>query len=239
MAELVSRAAFARTLGLTAMAITKWAKGAGAAACVGKRIDAAHPVAVEYARKHGVTPTTPAKRRNWTPPTPTADRQKSSRRKPASSEPPSDDQAAIDDDHPTGQDLSEEDVERYEHLSLRVLKQMFGGAISFRDWLDGIKKIVDIKEKQLKNAETEGRLTSRELVATHVFGAIESSNRRLLGDAPKTIARRLYAMARAGSTLEDGEQVVREIIGAQLRTVKSTAIRLLRVKATEGDDEST
>ena len=74
-----------------------------------------------------------------------------------------------------------------------------------------------IREKELRNWEVEGKLIPRDGVRTHVFGAVEGANRRLLRDAPKTIARRLYAMAKSGASVEEAEQVVREIVGSQLR----------------------
>lgn len=225
MASLVSRAEFARTCSVSEAAVTKWCKNAGAPACVGKRIDRDHPAAVAYAQTHGVKPTAPAKPAKVSPPKPTAPPSKKGAKRRPDPPPP----APSDEPPPApALDISEEEIERYERLPLATLKQLFGTAIAFKDWLDACKKIVDIKEKQLKNAETEGRLISRELVTTHVFGAIEASNRRLLGDAPKTIARRLYGMARGGSSLEEAEAVVREIVSSQLRTVKSTAIRNLR-----------
>ncbi len=229
--QLVTRSEFARECSVSPAAVTKWCKHEGAAACVGKRIDRGHPAAKKYAAEHGVKPTAHAKPQRSASPTPTVPTPPKGGRKRIDAMPTPDAARVIDDQPIAPQDVSEEDVLRYEHLPLRTLKQIFGTAVAFRDWLDALKKIVDIKEKQLKNAETEGRLIGRQFVATHVFGAIEASNRRLLGDAPKTIARRLYAMARGGSSLEEGEKVVREIISAQLRTVKSTAIRVLRETA--------
>ena len=111
---------------------------------------------------------------------------------------------------------------------LSPLTERFGTEPAFKEWLDALKKIEEIREKRLKNEALEGELISRELVKTHVFGAIESSNRRLLSDTPKTIARRLYAAAKADEPVEEAEKVVRELISSQLRPVKDTAARVLR-----------
>ena len=70
---------------------------------------------------------------------------------------------------------------------LSPLTERFGTEPAFKEWLDALKKIEEIREKRLKNEALEGELISRELVKTHVFGAIESSNRRLLSATPQTI----------------------------------------------------
>jgi hypothetical protein len=65
-------------------------------------------------------------------------------------------------------------------------------------------------------------------VKTHVFGFLEAGNRRLLGDTPKTIARRLYGLARSDSPIEEAEKLVREIIGSQLEPQKKRVAQILR-----------
>jgi hypothetical protein len=106
--------------------------------------------------------------------------------------------------------------------------KQFGSVTGFKDWLFSLKQIEDIREKRLRNEESEGRLISRELVKTHVFGAIEATNRRLLGDSPKTIARRVYALANSGVVIEEGERTVREIISSHLGLVKTQVTKALR-----------
>src|SRR5690606_8499244 len=81
---------------------------------------------------------------------------------------------------------SSDDLEQLAAL-LAPLTERFGLESAFKDWLDALKKIEEIREKRLKNEALEGNLIERELVKTHVFGAIESGNRRLLSDTPKTI----------------------------------------------------
>lgn len=108
------------------------------------------------------------------------------------------------------------------------LAARFSTQTELSDWLDRLKRVEEIREKRLKNEETEGTLIPRELVKTHVFGAIEMVNRRLLTDSPKTIARRLYALAKSGAPIEEAEEVVREIISSQLRPMKDKTVRVLR-----------
>jgi hypothetical protein len=96
------------------------------------------------------------------------------------------------------------------------------------------KRAAEVQRLTLQNRETEGRLISRELVKTHVFGAIDAANRRLLGNASKTIAHRVSALARAGAPVEEIERTVRDIIAQNLQFVKVTATRVLR----QGERES-
>lgn len=233
MARPTTRSDFARRAGVSPAAITKACKGILKPACIGTRLDLDHPASIAYLKSKGKDadppgkPSKPQKRRaeqTASRPTTTSEagsepprRPRPTRKSPAS--PPAELERAV---------VTSAEIESYAYLSLEELTQRFGTAIVFRDWLDARKKISEIREKDLKNDETEGRLIERELVRTHVFGAIEASNRRLLGDAPKTIARRLYALAKSGAAVEEAEKVAREIIASQLKAVKATAVRVLR-----------
>ncbi len=231
MPRLVTRSELARIAGVSPAAITKACKASLSEGCVGKRVDLDHPVVVKYLRKKGVAPTSdtvsaPAARSK-----PTKRRPRSAK-KPAGKKPPqrppkkkSSASAASPTDVP---DVTDDDIEAYAHMSLDELVERFGTATAFKDWLDSRKTIEDIRQKTLKNNEIDGRLISRDLVRAHVFGAIESGNRRLLGDSPKTIARRLYALAKNGTPVEEAEAIVREIISSQLAPVKAQAARALR-----------
>ncbi len=90
------------------------------------------------------------------------------------------------------------------------------------------KRSAEIMRLEIRNAKERGELISRELVRTHVFGSIESTNKRLLYDSPKTIARAVYALARNGAPIEEAERAVRDHLSSQLSAVKTTAVRLLR-----------
>lgn len=229
MSRLISRAELARLAGLSRMAITKVARTQLAGACVGPRIDLDHPSVLAYLAQKGVTPPPPlAEPReplpDPTPPSPSeavpcppAPALAPPLRlvPPPSSRPPP----------PSDQDL---DIEQFSDMTLREIAERFGTATAFKDWLDARRKQVAIREKELKNWENERRLIPRDAVRAHVFAAIDGANRRLLQDAACTIARRLYAMAKSGTAVEEAEQVVRDIIGSQLRPVKDTAARALR-----------
>lgn len=105
----------------------------------------------------------------------------------------------------------EELVRRFDHID------------SVKGWLDAAKKAADTRAVDLRNMETQGQVVSREMVRTHVFGAMEASHVRLLGDTPKSITRRVYAMARAGEDVEQAEKVVREMISSQLKPAMAAA----------------
>lgn len=111
---------------------------------------------------------------------------------------------------------------------MRPLVERFGTGRNFRDWLLALKEIEIILEKHLGNEETQGRLIERDFVAGHVFGPIKSMFQKFLRDLPKTATRRLFALARSGGTLEEGEAVLRELISSQMKSVKTRVARALK-----------
>lgn len=220
MPRPISRAELARLKGVSGAAITKACKKQLLEACLDNgRIDLDHPAVRKYLGDQGEAP--PSAPAPTPEPTQPPSRTKRERTPPAS--PPRSPEPAASRDSSL-----DEDGRPIEELTLREVAERFGTMTAFKDHLDALKKLVDIREKDLKNNETEGRLIERELVKTHVFGAIEAGNRRLLTDSPKTIARRLFALAKSGGTLEEAERTVREILGSTLDPVKASASRVLR-----------
>ena len=193
--------------GVSPAAITKACKRALKPALIGKRIDLDHPTVVKYLAGKGVDATSP-------PETTPAERPRRTRKRPR-----------------PGQRAARRElqsIDGLEHLTLEELINRFGTETGLKDWLDSRKKIADIREKDLKNAEAAGRLISREFVKTHVFGHLDAAHRRLLRDTPKSLAKRIYALARAGEPIEAAEAEVREAISDQLRPMKAEATRALR-----------
>lgn len=245
--RLVSRAELSRIAEVTRPAVTKACKGQLAEACVGKSIDLDHPAVEIYLAAHGKTVppregssdgarTSGGDRKRKQRPKPTTVRPKPAqptkparppRPGPAGSEPRLEPRLGADDDAPSAA-AEDDDIEGYAHLTIDEVVRCFGRKPAFRFWLDARKKIADIREKELKNDETTGRLIEREFVRVHVFGAIEAGNRRLLGDTPKTLARRLYALAKSGAPVEEAEKVVRELLSSQLKVVKAATTKALR-----------
>lgn len=120
------------------------------------------------------------------------------------------------------------DAEALLDLTFRVIAERHGSVEGFQDWLDARKRVGEIKRIEIQNATTSGRVVSRELVRAHLFGALDAANRRLLTDTPKTIARRLYALAKSGADLQEAEAAVRDLISSQLKPMKANAARVLR-----------
>ena len=120
------------------------------------------------------------------------------------------------------------DIGQYMHLTLSELIERFGTERSFRDWLEALNKLESLREKRLNIEERQRTLIRRELVRSHVFGAIDAGFRRLLTDTPRTIVAMIYAKAKADVPLEEAERTVREVMQKQLSPIKSTAARVLR-----------
>lgn len=226
----VSRAELSRIAGVSGAAITKACGKQLSAACTSDRVDLDHPSVVAYLAGKGRAAPAPDR-------APTMDAKRAAKRRSAKTVPSK--RPAKRRGPPTGRRPSPPPPEpiqpRAEAVQLdawarllRPLADRFGTARGFRDWLLALKDLEVIRAKTLENEETEGRLISRELVKTHVLGAVEAANRRLLTDSPKTIARRVYAAANTKVPVEDAEQIVREAISSQLKPAQETAARLLR-----------
>ncbi len=253
MTRLISRAELARRAGVSKPAITKACKGALAAACERDRVDVDHPAVVAYLKAKqplaladkgplgGSEPAATAPPADAAPTAPT----KPARRRVAKATPPAGtgpEKPFTADAAPTPDELDEAELERevadekFEGSAqdlaniarqLRPVVHRFGTRRGLKDWLDALNKLEEIRKKRLDNEETEGRLIARELVKTHVFGAIEGSHRRLLSDFPKTIARLLYASANAKESIEAAEAKVRSAVTQILKPVEATAKRVV------------
>lgn len=232
MPRIVTRAEFARLAGVSRVAVTKAAARQLAAACSADRIDADHPAAVAYLeQRRGARPGSSAR-------APTTSRKAAPRRPPAppargptaAESPPVRRAARRRSPRKPPPEQKRITLDRLDELEadLAPIVEKWGTGRDIRDQLLALKELQVIRGKRLANEETEGRLISRDLVRTHVIGVIDAGNRRLLHDAPKTIAREVYAQAAAKVDVEQAEQTVRDIIGSQLAPVKTSAARLLR-----------
>ncbi len=236
-ARTISRAELARLAGVSKPAVTQCAtRGSLKPARIRDRLDLDHPAVLAYLERHDVKAppaerakkaskrsavgTGKAKRtgKKRSSKAPSVRRTKAKRtgkgRKPA---PP---EAFIVDPNL--------DVDTYLDMPLRRIADEYGTMTAFRDLLSARKDLEVIREKTIANQESEGRLISRELVEAHVFGALEKLARRLLGNVPKTLSRRLYAAAKSGTPIEDSEQVVSETIGSEIKPTRDAVARVLR-----------
>jgi phage terminase Nu1 subunit (DNA packaging protein) len=242
MARLVTKFEFASIAGVSPAAITKAVKKQLIAAMVGPRVDLDHPDTQSYlaegerrslrsnARLFAPTPEPTAVRPSTKPPelaqapapvraaerpaapAPAPARPAAAPRPPASSVDPGDD--------PT-------DVDHYLDMTLREILRKHGTLTTFRDLLAARKQMSDIEEKNLKNAERTGRLIPREFVRVHLLSHVATAYRRLLQDTAPTLARRMYAMCRAGTPVEEAEQLARDLMGGQLKQAKDQIKRVL------------
>lgn len=227
----ISKADAARAKGVTRGAVTHACAPGGAlapAVLAGGRIDSGHRAYKAWLRGDGARSSrrkAPARAaRGVTSRKPTSRKQRSD--PPAARRARAESKELEPERHvPVPADAKE--LEEYAAL-LRPLLERFGTRRSFDDWLGALNQIEAILARHLKNEETQGRLISRELVRGAVFGALDALARQLLRDAPKTIARRLYALAKSGAGLEDGEKAVRENISSQIKPVKLRAVQVLR-----------
>lgn len=270
--KLVTRSAFARLCGVSPAAVTNACKAALLPACVGKKIDAAHPSAVAYhaektapkpehlatgldplyeqavAACHeagrwsvshiqrslrvgynratamrasmdalGVVPDTDA--RPPTPPSPCGlptppPREPRQRPAPTPEE--------------TGVLEFPEDIQAFGNYTLFDLVAQFGTDDRFVGWLNATQKIEAINEKRLKNAQTEGRLVSRELVKTAIIDRIEGVFVQMLTDGAKTIGNRAHAMAKAGADAAEVREMVEDLLGSFIRPAKVKMREALR-----------
>lgn len=125
-------------------------------------------------------------------------------------------------------------IEIPDHLSefldytLRDLCNQFGTDQRFCDWLKATQTIEAINEKRLKNAATEGKLISRQLVQDQVIDKFDSLFTRLLTDGVKTISGRSHDIAKAGGSVQDIAAVIEDLIGSLVRPVKVKVAKALR-----------
>lgn len=228
--RLVSRSELARLAGVSPAAVTKQCRKALAPACVDDRIDLDHSLVAAWLKAKGVDPRprlarAPAKSRSAAARTdgaPPRSAKNASRPAPAPTKrpigkaPKEPDQELIDD------------LGAYLAMTLGDILERHGTERRWKDLLEARAKIAAIQERELGMSESRGELISRELVRQHVIGAIDAGNRRLLADATKTLARRLYAAARAGEPIEAGEKIAAEVIGSHLELAKLQAAKAVR-----------
>lgn len=242
-ARLVSRAEFAARAGVSKQAISKALKGALRAALVGERINVDHPAAAAYLASHGKrAPTAPAaraptkarKRAASGPLTPTDqgapvgnDPERATAARRGGEQPP---RLAADEG------LEQLARTQYADLTVREIAEKWGTFTRFTDFLDALKTIAETTRLELQNEEKRGSVISREMVHKSIFGALDGMFSRLLGDMPRTISGRIFALATSGAPREQAEHEVRNLISSQLLPVKTRAAKALREPNAINDD---
>ena len=224
--RLKTRTAFATDIGVSRAMVTKLCQGKLISALVGKKIDIDHPTVIEYLLLRSNPPTKTPLKQGTT---------KSKARAPKPAPPTPAPKKGVDKPKGAGKPENTEphyppdaDMEKVLDLTLRELTALHGTDEQFKVWVSAVKTVGDIKHKDFKLAEMEGTLIPRELVRTHVFGALDSGHLRLLTDSPKTLARRIEGAVKSGSSLEELESLIREHLSIQLKGIKTKAQRVLK-----------
>ncbi|MEO7037294.1 MAG: hypothetical protein ABI335_26010 [Polyangiaceae bacterium] len=121
-----------------------------------------------------------------------------------------------------------QDVSDLLDLTLHELTTQHGSAQGFADWLDTRKQIAETARLESRNDRDAGRLISAELVKMHVFDLLDSQNRRLLTNAPQSIAQRALSAARRGAPLEEVKAMITSAISTELRVSRDKVRRAIR-----------
>lgn len=223
-ARHIKQSALAGMAGVSKQAISKRCKRDLAPAMVGDLVDLDHPLVVAFMRDRGVKAPAPpraptrsqkASRIAQGAPTQGADLDGFTRAAPTGYRP------NIDADDPSAPFApgSPEDLEAIGEL-LRPLIDRFGTDEGCKNWMIALREKENIRAKRLSNEETEGLSIPRSFVVVHILSHLEETNKRLLGDMPKTLVRRLFAMAHSGATAADGEREAREAVSSHLNAVR-------------------
>lgn len=213
----VTKSHFARMCGVSPSAVTKACRGKLKPALHRDRVDVEHAAAVAYLASH--------KKGNGAADARTVNGDGGGPQPPA----PDKNGRRVDGVSPVVVH-NEDNLGAYADMTIRDIVNQFGTERVFKDWLEAHSKIEDVEQKRIRNQEYRGELVRRDLVRRTVFSAWEDSNRRLLGDVPRTLVARLYAAALSEVSKEESERVVKEIISGVLRNVKETAERALEPK---------
>jgi hypothetical protein len=120
-----------------------------------------------------------------------------------------------------------DDIEELADLSLRELIDKFGTGYRFLDWLKALKEIEAVNEKRIKNAQSKGKLISRQLVEVGIVDPFNSAHVRLMTDGAKAITAAVLAKHQAGVSPPEIEAYVSDVVGSFIRPVKSKIERNL------------
>lgn len=213
----ITKATLAKEACVSRPAITKLCAGSLKPALIGQFIDIDHPLVIKYLNSKKKSKTVKVKKKAET-----------TQKKPSKKEsvnPPVNPNDELEEPSHYSKDNN---IKNIMDLTLRKILAKHGTEDRFKNWVDASKTIKDIQLKDLKIAKEKQDSIERVLVKNHIFGAIEDSNLRLLTDTPKTLATRIFAIAKAGGTIDEAEVLGRELISKQIKNIKATAIRILK-----------
>ena len=215
MDRFLTKAAFAKLVGIKAPSVTYLCKPGKALhkAVVGKKIDLEHPATQEYLEQHK------SKEKD-------AKKQVAKQKDAAKDAPKT---VKTPDGHEyTPINVLEAHPDEFLDLTMRQIYHQFGSMEEFKTAIAVRKTMSEINFKELQSMEKRGELIPREIVKTHIFGAMNTSNLRMLRDIPKTATTKAIAMLKSGQKPAAVEAMIRELIGKNLAVVESTANRILK-----------
>jgi hypothetical protein len=114
-----------------------------------------------------------------------------------------------------------ERLEEFLDWKMRDLIAQFGTDSAFLDWLKALKTLEEICDKRLKNAVSEGKLVSRDLIKRGVFDHFENAHTKMLTDGVKKIVKTISTLVEAKHDVSDMEKEVSDILGSIIRPAKA------------------
>lgn len=225
--------------GVSKQAISKRCKKDFGPAMVGDKIDLDHPLVATFLRDRGrkapAPPRAPTKTRRVAAPDPTEPTGNRILDIASGAAPTGFRPVLTDEERETRlaeaiAAFSPGSPEEVEHLGelLEPLIERFGTDEGCKNYLIALREKENIRAKRLDNEETEGQSIPREFVVTHIISFLEEASKRLLGDLPKTLTRRLYSLAHTGSSHIEGEREAREAVSAHLEAVNKKIAKTIR-----------
>ncbi len=118
-----------------------------------------------------------------------------------------------------------ENIQEYADKPLSELAVLFATDAGFKGWLDGIKKIEDIREKRLKNDEREGQVVAFTLVQKGILDPVEAFLTRLHTDTRKRLAIECHEASKAGAGVEELEAIMADQFESAASALKHTVAR--------------
>ena len=141
-------------------------------------------------------------------------------------------ETAVTRDTPQPQDMQPHDVDEnirdYWDWTLKQVIQKCGSVPAFYQLLQAVEKIESIHAKRLDSNKKTGDLIARDYVSCNVFGLIERVFQRLLAEAPVRLSLEVHGRCETGATVEDIQQVIKEGISRELKTVKRDAKKAIK-----------
>lgn len=112
------------------------------------------------------------------------------------------------------------DVKVFLDFTLREIISQFGNKYEFETWLKSTQIIATINEKNLKNAITEGKVISRDLVKSCFFDPLNATLLKLMSDGSKNLTATIISKHLSGFNSAQIEKITADIIGSFVKPMK-------------------